>query len=265
MSTVARLVRVSHAKSPRCGSRSAWVRAAERAGTISIAGATMARAPSRRSRVTSGVDWSAGLVTSTVRPRGERRSPRRPGPDRLTRSRPRRGCVRRPARSVPSPPWPQRPRGRAFGLGTEHRGAVRRRDHRGQRDRLHAHGRVGSERQRASTPEAPHQRPFGFERPVTVGVIEWGQGGDRVVVVVARLHGEVPCPARHHHRERQRASMLGASPVARASGLPPAPRRRPRPPRACAAASRRCPADPRPRVPGRRPAAVHAVARSTCR
>ena len=70
-STVARLVSVIHANSPASRSRSARVSAAERAGAISIAGATIGRAPSRRSLDASGADWSAGRVTTTVR-RGER-------------------------------------------------------------------------------------------------------------------------------------------------------------------------------------------------
>ena len=80
ISTVARLVSVIHANPPADRSRSAAVSAADRAGTISIVGAMIAVAPRRRSRRTSSTDWSAGLVTRTVRPAsgfiGRRPAPR---------------------------------------------------------------------------------------------------------------------------------------------------------------------------------------------
>ena len=56
ISTVARLVSVIQANRPADRSCSAAVSGADRAGTISIVGATMAVAPRRRSRRTSSTD-----------------------------------------------------------------------------------------------------------------------------------------------------------------------------------------------------------------
>ena len=56
MSTVARLVSVIHANSPAPSAFRLRVNAALRAGTISIAGATIDRAPNRSSNLTSCAD-----------------------------------------------------------------------------------------------------------------------------------------------------------------------------------------------------------------
>ena len=267
ISTVARLVIVIHEKSPSARSRSAVVRAAERAGTTSIGGGDdRAGRHVGQGSLTNDADWSAGL-------RDDDR-PAASGPGRA-------GFTAHPTSTwawakIRSAPWAMSDFAAsaaassgvpALGADAQHPVAVGGGDHRRRagsdpRPRWRTRPR-GSEQ---PPPEPPHQGPLGVQRAVADRIVQDPKHADRLLVVVAGLHREAALPGRRHHRlERQRPGVRQA-PVPAAPAPPrPGPGRPPPDRPASAAACRRCRGCPRHRTAGTPPSTARAGAGWTCR